>query len=237
MKKLRLYQTCWVIAFAAPSWPAQAQEDMRTRTIETTYTIDERGDAVVEEKTQMGAADWMQWREQYGDHPDLVLRNLRYQMAGAVLEDYSLEKDDVQRRYVAKVKARALARYRSKGDFSIDVPKDFNLVTGSGTDWFFTASAPTNGVLVSATIKAKLPSKATNASFSPAGDINLLTYSIDVTPLKPKGWLIGGIALLSLGVVLGICSTFPGKRATTTVTIIPPPPSSPPPVSNLPSGP
>jgi hypothetical protein len=236
MKKLRLFQSLWLVAFAVFPWLVQAQ-DFPTQTIETTYTFDERGDAVVEEKTQMGAAGWMEWREQFGDHPDLVLRNLRYQMAGAVLEDYSLNKDDVQRRYVAKVKARALARYRSHGDFAIDVPKNLNLVTGAGADWFFTYSAPVNGVLFNQTLKAKLPAVATKAAFAPGGDFNLLTYSIDLTPAKPKGWLIGGIVLLALGVILALCSAFVGKKHTTTVTIIPPPPSAPPPMPNLPPSP
>ncbi|MEP6672944.1 MAG: hypothetical protein ABJF10_27520 [Chthoniobacter sp.] len=233
MRTSRFCQYVYLVAFAALAGPLPAQE-LPTRTIEQTYTFDDRGDAVVETSSQFSAAEWVEWKERFGDHPDLLLRDLRYQYASAVVDDYSLEKDDVHRHATAKIKARALARYRSNGDFAIDVTKDLKLVTGSGSDWFFTSSAAMNGVLINQTLKAKLPAKATRVAFTPGGDFNLLTYSIDVTPLRSKGSLIVGICLLLLGVGAAIASFFVMQRHTTTVTIIPPPPSAPPPIPNLP---
>ena len=238
MKKLRLSQTFRVIAFAALSCSGQAQQqDIPVRALDQTYTFDTRGDATIETGSQFSASEWSEWKDRYGDHPDILLRDLRYQFASAVVDDYSLVRDDVHRHAVAKIKARALAKYRSNGDFAIDVTKDLKLVTGSGSDWFFTSSAAINGVLVTQTLNAKLPSGATKAAFSqPGGDFNQLTYSIDLTPSKPKGWLMCGIGLLSLAVILGVCSALLRKAGTKTVTIIPPPPTAPPPIPNLPSG-
>jgi len=235
MNRLRLFLTLPVIACAALSSSGQAQQDLPTRGLDQTYTFDARGDATIETSSQFSAADWSEWKDRFGDHPDILLRDLRYQYASAVVDDYSLEKDDVHRHAVAKIKARALAKYKSNGDFAIDVTKDLKLVTGSGLDWFFTSSAAMNGVLFTQTLKAKLPAGATNAAFSQSGgDFNQLTYSMDLAPSKPKGWLVGGIGLLFLGVILALCSAFVGKKHTTTVTIIPPPPSAPPPMPNLP---
>src|ERR1700730_13517985 len=99
-----------------------------------------------------------------------------------------MTQDDVHRQACCKINARALARYKSDGDFTIDVDKTLKLVTGSGTEWYFTSSAAINGVLFNQTLKAKLPARAANAAFSPGGDFNQLTYSIDVTPKRHRRW-------------------------------------------------
>ena len=235
MKHLRLHRILWLTAFAMLSCISRAQQDMPTQSFDQIYTFDVRGDALIETSMQMGAIDWNTWKERFGDHPDMLLRDLRYQLAKAVIDDYTLSRDDVHRQASCKIKARALAQYKSDGDFSIDVDKTLKLVTGSGTEWFFTSSAPINGVLYNQTLKAKLPAKATNAAFSQGGDFNYLTYSIDVTPKRHRRWLWGGVGLLVLGVLLGMATVFVGSvRKTTTATIIPPPPSSPPAPPNLP---
>jgi hypothetical protein len=166
----------------------------------------------------------------------MLLRDLRYQFASAMIDDMSMEKDEVHRKASTKIKARALARYRSNGDFAIDVTKDLKLVTGSGRDWFFTSSAPVNGTLINQTLKAKLPLRVTNAAFSQGGDSNLLTYVIDVRPARSKKVLAGGALLVLLGIGLAVLSFVIGNRPkTTTVTIIPPPPPPPAMPPNLPT--
>jgi hypothetical protein len=143
----------------------------------------------------------------------MLLRNLKYELAAAVIDDFSLEKDEIHRSAVAKIKARALAQYRGGGQFEIQVPKNMNLVAGSGTDWAFTSSSLEDGGIVAVTDRAKLPANAKNAHLTSGGDYNLLVYSLDVSPSKSKMLPYLGSGLLLVGVALGVGSIFFPNRS------------------------
>ena len=66
----------------------KAQEAVRT--LERIYELDDAGNAKIEFDFQLGAAQWAKWKDQYGDHPDLMLRNVKYELAAAVIDDFSL---------------------------------------------------------------------------------------------------------------------------------------------------
>ena len=188
-----------------------AQEAM---SVERTYEIDDRGDATIELSFQLGAAQWAKWKDQYGDHPDLLLRNTKYEMAAAVVDDFSLNKDDVHRHASAKIKARALARYRGDGKFEIQVPKTMKLVAGSGRDWAFTQSQLGEGGIMNITERAKLPANAQNAHLTAGNDYDELVYSLDVSPSKPKTCLyLGVLSLVAAAGVGAIAFRTPGRGA------------------------
>ena len=231
--KLRLILlTGWFVI--AVAWPALGQQtDSVNRTVNQLYKFDEKGDAEIEVSFQYGASQWAIWKEQYGNRPDIVLRDMRYTMATAVLDKFSLEKDDVQRSALGKVRARALARYLNGGEFVIDVPKDMRLITGSDRDWIFSQTAAVNGEIVSQTMHAKLPEKARNARFAPGGDYNALTYTVDQVTARPKGWLYAGLACFILAVLLIVISLGMRRNRNRPIVIPPPPPSQPPPLPAL----
>jgi hypothetical protein len=227
--KLRLPLVAACLLFGG-GWSAPAQQtDSVSRTINQVYKFDEKGDAEIEVSFQYSASQWANWKEQYGNRPDIVLRDMRYTMATAVLENFSLEKDDVQRSAVGKVKARALARYLNGGEFAIDVPKEMRLVTGADKDWIFTFTNAVNGEIVSQTLHAKLPAQAHNARFTPSGDFNALTYTVDQVAARPKGWLFIGLACFGLAVLLIVLSLFFRKNRSRVIVIPPDPPSPQPP--------
>jgi len=217
--KTRLSISAAAILLGGVTFAAAQQAESVSRTINQIYQIDERGDADIEVTFQYSASQWAIWKEKYGDRPDIVLRDMRYTMATSVLENFSLTRDDVQRRATGKVKARALARYINAGQFVIDVPKEMKLVTGENRDWIFSFTNALNGEIVSQTLHAKLPANARNVHFGPGGDFDNLTYTLDLTPTKPKVLLTAGISLVAMGAVLGTLSLFKRKKP---VTIIPP---------------
>jgi|HubBroStandDraft_4_1064222.scaffolds.fasta_scaffold145457_2 hypothetical protein len=196
-----------IIGFCATALSLHAQDNTPSRNIDETYQFDERGDAKLEVSFQYGAAQWATWKEQYGDHPDMLLRNLRYQFASSVIDDFSLDKDEVHRHAIARLKGRAVARYRDGGEFVIDVPKNMKLVSGAERDWIFTNSNLINGEIINQTIHAKLPAGAQDARFSPGGDFGQIAYQMNLTPPRPKGWVEAGVVLLLLGCAAGFAST------------------------------
>jgi hypothetical protein len=183
---------------------ACAQEP--SRTVEQIFQFDERGDAKIEFNFQLGKAQWDVWKMRYGDHPDEMLRSINHEMAAAVIEDFGLDKDDTHRSAKAHFRARALAQYRGNGQFEIPVPKNMKLVTGSGVDWAFTNSmsekTPMGSGLVNMTYRARLPAKAQNAHMSNGNDFNRLTYTLEVSPSKPKTLLYAGLGSIGVAIVL-----------------------------------
>ncbi len=191
-----------------------------SRTLERIYKIDERGNAEIEFHFQLNASQWAEWKDEYGDHPDMMLRNVKYQLAAAVIDDFSLEKDDVHRSAVAKIKARCLAIYHGNGQFTLQVPKNMKLVTGSGTEWVFTSSSLENGGLVNITDRAKLPANAQNVHLISGNDYDQLAYSLEVTSSRSKALLAIGIMFLVAAAVLGALS-FAVKEARATPPPLP----------------
>ena len=177
-----------------------------SRTLERTYKLDERGDAQIEFDFQLDASQWAQWKDQYGDHPDMMLRNVKYQLAASVIDDFALERDDVHRRAVSKIKARCMAVYRGNGQFALQIPKNMKLVSGSGTDWAFTSSTLENGGIVNITDRAKLPAKAQNVHLTTGNDYDQLVYTLEISPSRPRALLVLGLLLLFAAVGLGALS-------------------------------
>lgn len=183
-----------------------------SRTVEEICQFDERGDAKIEINFQLGAKKWAEWKRQYGDHPDIVLRNLKYQFAAAVFDDdFKLEKDEVHRRAVARVTARALASYQSGGQFEIDVVKNMKLVAGSGLEWFFTNTTLEEDGIVNMTDRFKLPAYAYNARLVTGNDYDQLVYSLRVSRSKPKLLLYFGILFLVGAAIMGVLSFRPSS--------------------------
>lgn len=225
--KTRLHFLALLAALCASLSPAPAQDaESVSRTANWVYNIDEHGDAAIEVSFQHSASQWANWKEEYGNRPDIVLRDLRYSMATAVLDNFSMERDDVQRKALNKVRAKAFARYRNAGEFVIDVAKEMKLVTGANSDWIFSMTNGINGEIVSQTLHLKLPAGAKNVHYGPGGDFDNLSYTLDVapevtldvTPTRPKGWLYAGIGMLSAGVILLVVSLFTKRKSALTLT-------------------
>jgi hypothetical protein len=216
-------------AIAALCSSSLAQE--QTRTTERIYQFNDRGDANVEFDFGFDKASWDLWKSNFGDHPDVFLRYIKHEMAAAVIEDFSLEKDDMHRRAVAKFKDRARAQYRGNGQFEIPFPKSMKLVTGSGLEWAFMQSGSETtpkgeNRIVNITYRAKLPAKAHDAHVVNGNDFSRLVYSLEVSLSKPKTLLYSGVVLIVAALVLAVLATrFAGRS----IVYAPPlPPSTPP---------
>ena len=200
------------VALAAISSDNLWAEELPTIGVERIYHIDDKGDARVEVSFQLGARDWARWKMQFGDHPDILLRNLKYQMAAAVLDDYSLEKNDMKRHAVAKLKARAVARYRGDGQFAVEVPKNMRMVSNAGGEWVFTSNEMDSGIIMNITDRARIPSDARDVRLVNGNDYNHIVYSIPQKPHRSKQMVYLGGGLLAVGVLAAIVGlVVPGR--------------------------
>ena len=77
----------------------------------------------------LSASRWAIWRQQYGDHPDVLWRDMKQKFAKAALDKFDLQRNDVDRTATANIEARALTTVRGDGTRAMEMLKDFRLVS------------------------------------------------------------------------------------------------------------
>lgn len=173
--------------------------------------VDDQGDATIEIQFQLGAKSWIQWRNLYGDHPDLLRRDLIHRFSKLEISDITLNRDDMNRKATATLKARGEARYRGAGRFEIEIPGTWKKVTGPGRETVFSSSEVVDqGVILQQTVKIVLPEKAMDVKLSEVVDGQAtLSYTLPQSgglrpwPILAVVSLLGLIAVTALRFTVG----------------------------------
>jgi hypothetical protein len=182
--------------------------------------VDPYGDGTITVTFRLSASQWENWREQYGDHPDLLKRDFKQRFAKYALDEIKLERNDMDRTAVATIGARALTTMRGNGVRAIEVAKEARFVSNSGQDWIFESvnqSSPYSPI-VTETTRIIVPPQAANVHVENEGSGPLhLVYEIpeDTHSEGLMFWL--GISGIAAGAVLGFVGLILPKKE-------PPPP-------------
>lgn len=171
--------------------------------LEASVNLESNGDGVMELKTRYSASMWRWWKANFGDHPDIILRNMRYQYSKYDFSDYTLDKDDVNRSATARLKARSIATLLRDGRYAVDVAKPLRYVSHSGDEWIFNqkTSAGARAPDLDQTTRVHLPAGAWDVQVvNPDTEYQQLVYR-----MPARG--IGQTVFLILAVVLGLAAT------------------------------
>jgi hypothetical protein len=198
--------------------PAQAASQ-ETRV--DTY-IDDNGDGTLVVKIKQDAQTYINWKQNIGDHPDLLVRDFRRQFASQYLSDFTFEKDDLNRTATMKMNGRAFALLTRSGRYSLGEIINARFVSTSNNDWIFRnekEGGPQQSTSESE-IHVHLPKEAFNAKvLNPDSDSPELTYEMPhpspfLSPFLISALIIG---------VIGVSGLFVGLILPKRVTIEPPP--------------
>lgn len=164
------------------------------------------GDGSITVTFHLSAQQWLIWREQYGDHPDVLWRDMKQLFARYVLDKIDLKKDDMERSATVTLQGRAFTQVRSATDRAVEVPKDFHLVSNSGREWAFSfvSQASLGAPILDQTNRIVLPPNATNARYEPSGSGGFLVYNLPENGAQNPMLLIAGLALTLLGLGLTV---------------------------------
>jgi hypothetical protein len=138
----RLYLSCLAAGSLLAAAPFQlAAEPVK---VAATLRLDEHGDGTLEVQEHLAAIGWRIWEEVYGNHPDLILRNMKRQYASSQLDgtSYHLDKDELNRNATAHLHALAIAALQKDGSLAIALPKPISLVSHTGPEWIFDYNIP-----------------------------------------------------------------------------------------------
>jgi hypothetical protein len=169
--------------------------------------VDPYGDGSMKVIFHLSASRWAAWRQEYGDHPDVLWRDLKQRFAKAALDKFELQRNDVDRTATADIQARALTRIRGDGSRGVEMQKDFRLVSNTPLEWVFeaTSQASPESPILAQTIRVILPPQAINAHVdSPGGADQQLVYQMPESAASNGLLLWTGILAMGIGIVLGI---------------------------------
>jgi hypothetical protein len=179
--------------------------------------VDRNGDGSMKVIFHLSASRWAAWRQEYGDHPDILWRNLKQRFAKAALDKFDLQRNDIDRTATADITARALTRIRGDGSRGIEMQKEFRLVSNTPLEWVFeaTSQASPESPILAQTIRVILPPQAFNARIdSPDTTDQQIVYQMPEGAASNALLLWAGILAIGVGIALGIFGLISGLAAT-----------------------
>jgi hypothetical protein len=175
--------------------------------------VDPYGDGSMKVTFHLSASQWAIWRQQYGDHPDVLWRDFKQKFAKVALDKFDLTRNDVDRTATANIEARALTTVRTDGSRSIEILKGFRLISNTPQEFVFESTSQESpySPILTQTSRIILPLQAVNAHFeSPGTSFQQIVYQIPEA--GNNGALFwGGILAMGTGILLaivGIVSSF-----------------------------
>ncbi len=197
---MKKYISLLVIAFLIISGTAFAQQmqqkiDMR---------IDSIGNAKIKISMNMTAQEWQMWNGSFGNNPAALKRDMERAMPGYFLDDFKLEKDDMNRSFELTLNAYGACDIDKRGKWIVETDqKDANLTKITDHKYMLVSSPMEYGGALQQTYTIEFPDAATdikedtdalgNTIFkfdmeSPGGGFNLLRLSGIALMIIGGGW-------------------------------------------------
>jgi hypothetical protein len=209
--------------FLASLGPVEVGVAAETIHTDVVANVDPYGDGSMKMTFHLSASQWANWKQEYGDHPDVLWRDLKQKFAKYALVKFDLQKDEVQRTATADIEARAFTHVRGDGTRGMEIPKEFRLISNSGREWVFdfTSQQSPYAPILAQTSRVILPAEATNARIDePGTGFQQLVYQMPDHGSSHMIFLWAGLFAMACGIILGIVGMM-FSRVTPRVT--PPP--------------
>jgi hypothetical protein len=194
--KIRFALSILALVLLVPIAPSRASE---TINMDVVANVDRFGDGSMKITFHLSAKQWAIWKEQYGDHPDVLWRDMKQLFAKYALDKFDLQKNEIDRTAVVNIDAHAFTHVRGDGTRGIEIPKEFRLVSNNGREWIFnfTSQQSPYSPILTQTNKIILPEEAKNARLDqPGTGSEQLVYEIPEN--LGFGRVILGLGLLSI---------------------------------------
>lgn len=178
---------------------AQQQQDPTGLNQELDFHIDKLGDANLELRMKMTAAQWQAFKASpVAKNPGIFKRDMERQMSSIILEDLKTELDEDTRTSTTKIKARGMAQYKGNGKWEVKMDmKNPNVTKVSDNCYLLTGNIVSGGVLIQQLQKIFLPDDASDIKQDTDTFGNaIITYEMNTEPSKFNIPTIAGIILM-----------------------------------------
>ena len=125
--------------------------------------IDSIGNADLNISMTMNAQQWQMWNGNYGNNPSALKRDIERSMPAYFLDDFKLDKDDMNRSFKLSLNAYGVCEINKRGKWIIDTEqKNAQLTKLSETKYMLVSSPPEYGGNLQQTFIIELPADAKN---------------------------------------------------------------------------
>ncbi|WP_430466651.1 hypothetical protein [Winogradskyella ouciana] len=135
---------------------AQSQQKIEMR-------IDSIGNAKLNISMSMNAQEWQIWNSNYGNNPSALKRDIERGMPAYFLDDFKLEKDDMNRSFNLSLNAYGACEINKRGKWMVDTEqKNAQLTELAENKYMLVSSPPEYGGSLQQTFIIELPEDAKN---------------------------------------------------------------------------
>lgn len=151
---------------------------------------------------------------------------MRHQFAALVIDDFKLEKDEMNRTAKITIRSPSGPGLRKDQRFEIPVEGWFRLINHTGREWFFSGHNPSTGDSLN-TLKIVLPANTVEATLVNAGTSDqALVYALSVPAGKSRLFVWSGAVVMLLRAVLLAAGMLSQKGAAPSAVSAPSPPAA-----------
>tara|TARA_R110000850_G_scaffold80862_1_gene173472 strand:- start:10182 stop:10832 length:651 start_codon:yes stop_codon:yes gene_type:complete len=123
--------------------------------------IDSIGDAHIKVTMTMNAQQWQNWSASFGNNPSALKREMERSMPSYFLDNFKLEKDDMNRSFELSLKAYGVCKINKRGKWSFDTDqKDANATELTSQKYMLVSSPPEFGGTLQQTYIVEFPEAA-----------------------------------------------------------------------------
>jgi hypothetical protein len=135
---------------------AQSQQKIEMR-------LDSIGNAKLNLSMTMNAQEWQMWNNNYGKNPSALKRDIERSMPAYFLDDFNLDKDDMNRSFNLSFNAYGVCEINKRGKWIIDTEqKNAQLTELTNHKYMLVSSPPEYGGKLQQTYIIDLPDGAKN---------------------------------------------------------------------------
>ncbi len=125
--------------------------------------IDAIGNAQISLSMTMNAQEWQNWLATLGNNPAALKREIERSMPSYFLDDFKLEKDEMNRSFNLSLNAYGVCEINKRGVWTIDTDqKNANLTELTEHKYMLVSSPPELGGTVQQTFTIEFPEEAQN---------------------------------------------------------------------------
>lgn len=124
-------------------------------------TLDDIGNAKINISMTMNAAQWQQWNGSYGTNPSALKRDIERSMPAFIVDDFKLDKDDMNRSFNLSLNAYGVCKINKRGQWMMDTDqKDAQLTELTDHKFMLVSSPPEFGGTLQQTYIIEFPEAA-----------------------------------------------------------------------------
>lgn len=194
MKTLHKLILCLAMSICSFAIGQQMQQQINMR-------IDSIGNAKIDMSMTMNASQWQVWQSTLGNNPAALKREMERAMPGYFLDNFSLEKDDMNRSFNLSLNAYGVCEIDKRGRWTVETDqKNANLTELTETKYMLVSSPQELGGTVQQTFHIEFPETASNIKVDKDSfGETVFQFEMEAPSGRINYMRLGGIALLLLG--------------------------------------